>query len=180
MVSAEQIEEALYERFTGKGKLIPFEIGTEWNSISRPAVNFAVLGGEFEDPGNKTSSIKQTFRIQAKMVVKNIRSDGESARRKESHPLILWILQKLWLNKLGLEISPILIRNWTETTNFEQLKAGLFEAEINATCRSSMDRLEDPDQDKLLTSILSGFTLPESTDPDRVVLESQIDLQETP
>ena len=181
MVSAEAIEAALYTAFTGDGKLVRLEIGKSSDSIVQPAINFAVTGGDFEDPGLKTSTIMQKYRITAEVACKNVRTDAESYRRAEAHPLILWVLQKLWLNTLGLTgLKPILIERWHETTTMEQLAIGVFQAEISASARAGMDRLDDGQQKILLQSILSGFTLPESAAPSVPVAELDLTLQESP
>ena len=159
MVSSEAIEAALLALFTADGKMMSVEVGRDHLALSRPACNFAVIEGDYAAQGLRSSELKESLTIIAVVVTKNIRASAELERRKEAHPLVRYVVQKLWLNTLGLDIQPILPVRWRETTTASQLDAGLFTAEIQLKTSVSVARLSDDATAILLEGVLAGYDL---------------------
>lgn len=96
-------------------------------ALSRPGMSVAVMSGDYERE-DSTDTVKVTSKIVITLVVKNVASEKE--RRRILHPCVQYVVWKLQGNDLGLDISPLNVKNWRDVTASEHLAVSLLVAEI--------------------------------------------------
>jgi len=159
MVTADMVEGALKDLFTADRKMLAVEIGALPMDLPRPGINVAVESGKCPSTGMRTSEKREALDITIVVVVKNIRSDGEGERRKEAHPLVRLLIQKIWNERLGLDIEPIDPYAWDETTTVDQLSKGLLVMVIKARSATCFQRLDRDALAPLLDAVLASYDI---------------------
>lgn len=172
MVTADMVEGALKDLFTADRKMVSVEIGALPMDLPRPGINVGVVSGKLPSNGARTSEKREQLDITIVVVVKNFRTDGEGERRKEAHPLVRLLIQKVWLETLDLNIEPIDPYAWDETTNVEQLSKGLLVMEIKARTFTSFRRLDRDDLAPLLDAVLASYNISPDTSEDPALTDN--------
>lgn len=174
---ADQLEAAIDARLSAK-QLATSEVGKEITTIRTPSCHVAVVSGRFTRVGNRR---RHDLKVILGVTVKNIRTDGEKARRKEMHPLVAALVADLAGERLGLEIQDLEPSGWEETTSEPELRSGLMSVNIHfaTNCEEPLKTIDAPDLEAVVASFhqVTEDPVPELVDPP--LLEMQITL-ETP
>jgi len=181
------IEQAIYQRFTGPDrKFAKVDLGRFTGSL-RPGLNVAVLSGKAGVA--TTSKYKEEISIVLLIHVENLAS--EMQRRRLMHPLRIYAVRLLVGTRLSfvgedgtahdLGIDAITYDGWNEKTTIEQFNLGQMVIEVRfKTAYEFPSSPPDVGSDVLLESLLVGYHLVDpatgemSSSP---VLESEITLE---
>ena len=174
---ADLLEAAIDARLSAK-RLATSEVGKDITTIRTPSCHVAVISGRFVRTGSK---YRHNLKVILGVCVKNVRTDGEKARRKEMHPLVAALVADLTDEKLGLEIQGLEPTGWDETTTEPELRAGLMSVNISfsTSCEEPLKTTDAPDLEAVVATFhqVSADEVPVLVDPP--LLEMQITL-ETP
>lgn len=133
------IEEAIYQRFTGPGqKFDSVDMGNFPNAL-RPGLNVAVMSGKFVRSSMK--AYKQEIDIVILVAAQNRFSEME--RRRLVHPLAEYVFRELVgaslvLGAEPLELDEITPGPWREATSKEQFERGETVFELRFKTASSI------------------------------------------
>lgn len=171
-VTAEMIEKAVVDFFTEGKRFAHVEIGREPPALSKPGINVAVVSGSFKGAGCALK-LEVSHKILLVLVVRNVRNESE--RRKVVHPLIHYVVQRLWGETLGLAIKPFEGFAWDETTTPDQLADGICAVEITAETASELRKIPTQDAEVELVEILGIIAASQDAS-----VEGRVQLQENP
>lgn len=138
--------------------------------LSQPGFSVAVTEGEF-DVQSMDDEINEKVSITVSLVVKNLAS--EEQRRIMMHAATACVIQKLHGQTLGLEIEPITVKKWYETTSAEQQDAQLTVADIHFETEFSLLPSIAEHSYHELVSICSSFV--SENEPNETLMESRVD-----
>lgn len=181
------IEQAIYQRFTGEDrKFAKVDLGRFTGSL-RPGLNVAVLSGKAGVA--TTSKYKEEISIILLIHVENLAS--EMQRRRLMHPLRIYAVRLLVGTKLSfvgedgiahdLGVDSIAYDGWNEKTTIEQFNLGQMVIEVRfKTAYEFPSSPPDAGSDELLESLLVGYYSVDAATgeiPAIPVLESEITLE---
>jgi hypothetical protein len=159
------IEQAIYQRFTGPGqKFDSVDLGNFPNAL-RPGLNVAVMSGKFTKSSMK--AYKQQIEIVVLVAAQNKFSERE--RRRMVHPLAEYVFRELVgsVLKLGedvLELDEIVPGPWREATTREQFERGESVFEMHFTTASSISANPLSDEEAVrLDSLIAEYRLDPAT-----------------
>jgi len=140
-------------------------VGARPDALKIPGINWAVTAGAFTFPGK--ALCQQTFTILGLVTVKNVAKESE--RRKVIHPVVLYVIQKTFLETIGLDIDPIRPVRWQETTSSEDMSSALMVVEIRLECKAWISKMPKTEQEELLVGIDAGYALQPESGSDDVI-----------
>lgn len=160
------IEQAIYQLFTGAGRKFDVVDLGRFSASLRPGMNVAVISGD--DELITTAKYKESVSIILLITVQSISS--EMQRRRLVHPLRLYVVRTLVGQKLTLkdesgatrtlntyQITP---NGWTERTSQEQFEKGQLVLEVRFKTAFEFPAYPPEEgADQELESILSSFHL---------------------
>lgn len=137
-------------------------------ALTRPGITVAATSGDYDSLG-MSDNLKESIQIIILLVLKNVASEKE--RRRQAHPAVHYVVSKLQGQTLGLEIEPISLKNWRETTTQENLEEGLLLVEINLSTALNVTPDIEEREYRLLESIWTSYKTDETT-----IVESSVNL----
>lgn len=120
------------------------------------AVAVAVLDGKFEKVGQ--ASFRQDITVSVLVKFKNMQS--EAARRNGINPIVQAIIQLLTLNRLDLEIKPLVPLRFRDVTTEDKYAAGVIEYLIEFATSFSIEKQSTEIVTDLLTVGLDYLLTP--------------------
>jgi hypothetical protein len=158
MISA--IEDAVVVRIQAKLDqalaALGIQKGTE--GIPEPGVYISTEEGAFTKVSSDT--FKQEITCYADIVFKHLGSKGEEQRRKGVYLILEGIVLALLLQKLELEITPIIPKSFRNNTTEEAKSKGLIVYSLTFTTSYHIKRVDDEALEDLLAIGLQYYLKP--------------------
>jgi len=173
MLSA--IEEAAIARIKAKLTVAKAKIDVQRGieGIPQQAVYVSAEEGTFVKVTDDV--YRQTVTVFVDVVFSNVQSEAQ--RRKGVYPIMEGVLQCLFGQKMGLEITPVVPKAWRNTTTQELKEKGLIAYSLEMTTSYHIKRIDDEAVVDLFTVGLQYFLQPNDETADA---EDTVIVQEPP
>ncbi|MDP2167983.1 MAG: DUF1834 family protein [Thermodesulfovibrionales bacterium] len=152
-----KIEQAILDRLKEKKlEVLKFEIKKEPSGYITPSVSVAIEGADFKRV--TVQSFKQVVDIFVTVMFKHMGVDGE--RRKGIYPIIQGIVDILTLQKLGLQIDPLVPEGFRNVTSEENAQSGYLFFQLRFKTGFIVEPVEDEVAGELLKIGLDYYLKP--------------------
>lgn len=153
-----QIEDAIISRLrsmmSSAAGVVEVQKGIE--GIPQPAVYVSTEAGSFAQVGQR--SCKQTLTIFVDIIFSHLSDERE--RRKGIYLILAGVLQVLMFQRLGLQITALMPKNWKNTTYEELRKQGLIAFSLELSTSYIIEMVDDEAVTDLLTVGLNYYLTP--------------------
>lgn len=154
-----QIEDAIVARIkenlsTAAGK-VAVQKGAD--GIVQPAVYVSTEAGKFGKISQATYEHELTLYVD---IVFAYRGADDRDRRKGIYLILEGVLQTIFLQRLGLDIKPVLPKNWRNTTTEEYRQQGMLIFSLELATAYTISRLEETEAQELMAIGLNYYLTP--------------------
>src|SRR5450759_4293284 len=157
MLSA--IEEATSARIEAKLTAAAAKIAVQRGIEGIPVQAVYVSAEEGTFTKVTDDAFRQTVTVFVDVVFSNLQSEAQ--RRKGVYPIMEGVLQCLFGQRLGLDITPIIPKSFRNTTTPELKKDGLIDYSLEVTTSYHIKRIDDEAVTDLFTVGLTYFLQPD-------------------